>query len=67
MFIENFKRKREVYSSFYFAYDLEADGTLKHVFWADDVARLNYALYGDVLSFDTNYDTNRSKIIFAPH
>jgi len=58
MFIENFKRKKVVHSSFYFAYELEANGTLKHVFWADGVARLNYALYGDVVSFDTTYDTN---------
>lgn len=66
MFIENFKRKKEVHSSFYFAYELESDGTLKHVFWADGLTRLNYTLYGDVVSFDTTYDTNRYKMIFAP-
>jgi len=65
MFIENFKRKKEVHPSFYFAYELDSDGTLKHVFWTDDFARLNYALYGDVVSFDTTYDTNRYKMIFA--
>jgi len=32
----------------------------------DGLARLNYALYGDVISFDTTYDTNRYKMIFAP-
>ena len=31
MFIENFKRKKEVHPSFYFAYELESNGTLKHV------------------------------------
>ena len=36
------------------------------MFWTDDFARLNYALYGDVVSFDTTYDTNRYKMIFAP-
>lgn len=66
MFIENFKRKKEVHSSFYFAYELETDGTLKHVLWANVVARLTYALYGDIVSFDTTYDTNRYKMIFVP-
>ena len=34
MFIENFKRKQNVHPSFYFAYELDVDGTLNHVFWA---------------------------------
>ena len=51
MFIENFKRNKEVHPSFYFAYELESDGTLKHVFWTDGLARLNYALHGDCLLY----------------
>jgi len=56
MFIENFKRKQKVNPSFYFSYEIDVDGTLKHVFWADGIARLNYSLYGDVVSFDMTYD-----------
>jgi len=37
-----------VHQSFYFAYELESNGALKHVFWIDGRARLNYTLYGDV-------------------
>jgi len=66
MFIENFKRKQNVHPSFYFAYELDVDGTLKHVFWADGITRFNYSLYSDVLSFDATYDTNTYKMIFAP-
>ena len=51
---------------FFFAYELDVDGPLKHVFWADGIARLNYSLYEDVVSFDTTYDTNRYKMVFAP-
>jgi len=36
------------------------------VFWTDGLARLHYALYADVVSFDTTYDTNRYKMIFSP-
>jgi len=65
MFIENFNRKQNVHPSFYFAYELDVDDTLKHVFWAYGIARFNYSLYGDVLSFDTTYDIKRYKMIFA--
>ena len=41
-------------------------GTFKRAFLANGIARFNYSLYGDVLSFDTTYDTNRYKMIFAP-
>jgi len=66
MFFENFKRKHEVHPSFYFAYELYVDVTLKHVFWIDGIARLNYSLYDNVVSFDMTCDTNRYKMIFAP-
>ena len=36
------------------------------MFWTDGIARLNYSLYSDVVSFDTIYDTNRYKMIFIP-
>jgi len=66
MFVENLKRKKEVNKSFYYAYELDDEQRLKHIFWADGISRKNYALYGDVVSFDTTYDTNRYKMIFAP-
>ena len=66
MFVDNFKRKKEVNKSFYYAYELDDEQRLKHVFGADGISRRNYALYGDVVPFDTTFDTNRYKMIFAP-
>ncbi|XP_021743201.1 protein FAR1-RELATED SEQUENCE 5-like [Chenopodium quinoa] len=66
MFIQNFNRKKKINPSFYFAYEVDDDLHLKRVFWADGICRKNYALYGDVVTFDTTYDTNRYKMIFAP-
>ena len=53
-----------VHPSFYFVYELDVDGTLKHVLWAGGIARMNYLLYGNVVFFDTTYDTNRCKMVF---
>lgn len=66
VFIDNFRRKQELNPSFYYAYDVDGEGRLKCVFWADGLSRKNYSLFGDVVSFDTTYETNRYSMIFAP-
>jgi len=65
MFIGNFKRKHEMNESFFYDYVSDNEGKLKHVFWADGISQKNYSLFGDVVSFDTTYSTNKYKI-FAP-
>ena len=66
MFIENFKRKHEMNNSFFYEYVSDNVGKLKYVFWADGISRKNYSLFGDVVSFDTTYSTNKYHQIFAP-
>lgn len=66
VFIDNFKRKREVNQSFYFAYEGDSEDRLKHVFWADGICRKNYSSFGDVVSSDTTYEKNKYSMIFAP-
>jgi hypothetical protein len=66
VFFDNFKRKREANSSFYYAYEVDSEDCLKHVFWAYGICRKNYSLFGDVISFDTTYETNKYLRIFAP-
>lgn len=38
-FVDSLRRKQEVDLSFYFAYEMDHDSSLKHVFWLDPVAR----------------------------
>ncbi|XP_074377909.1 protein FAR1-RELATED SEQUENCE 5-like [Apium graveolens] len=52
--------------SFYYAYDVDSDGRLTKLFWADSIGRRNFELYGDAISFDAIFDTNRYSLIFAP-
>ncbi|KAK9049193.1 hypothetical protein SSX86_031840 [Deinandra increscens subsp. villosa] len=50
-----------------FFYESLVVGTeLKSFFWADDVSRCNYEVFGDVLSFDATYRTNLYRMIFVP-
>lgn len=59
MIIEKFKVKKESCESFYYAYDIDSEGHLTKLFWADSVARRNFELYGDAVSFDATFDTNK--------
>ncbi|XP_076881738.1 protein FAR1-RELATED SEQUENCE 5-like [Bidens hawaiensis] len=45
---------------------LAKDGELRNMFWADDISRSNYKLFGDVLAFDATYYTNMYSMIFVP-
>ncbi|KAL7251552.1 hypothetical protein ACSBR1_013398 [Camellia fascicularis] len=42
------------------------DGRLKNVFWADARGRATYESFGDVVSFDSTYLTNKYDMPFTP-
>ncbi|XP_042972798.1 protein FAR1-RELATED SEQUENCE 5-like [Carya illinoinensis] len=46
--------------------DLDDDGRLKNIFWVDPRSRTAYKYFGDVVTFDTTYLTNRYGMPFAP-
>ena len=67
MFIDQFGRLRELDPGFFFEYEVNNDGRLVRVFWADTTSRKNYAHFGDVVSFDSTYSTNQYDMKFTPH
>ncbi|XP_057791280.1 protein FAR1-RELATED SEQUENCE 5-like [Salvia miltiorrhiza] len=67
MLIQEFKKKQQYCESFKFYYELhEGMNRIRCLFWADDVSIRNYNLFGEAVSFDATYNTNRYKMIFAP-
>ncbi|XP_074288842.1 protein FAR1-RELATED SEQUENCE 5-like [Silene latifolia] len=66
MMIENFMHKKAMCSSYYFDFDVDDRGPLSRVCWFDPIAIKNYSLFGDMTSFDTTFNMNRYKMIFAP-
>ena len=46
--------------------DLDKEHGLKNVFWVDATSREDYKIFGDVVSFDTKYITNKYRMPFAP-
>ncbi|XP_056688725.1 protein FAR1-RELATED SEQUENCE 5-like [Spinacia oleracea] len=53
-------------SNFFYMYDTNEDSSLRNVFWADGRSRSAYKDFGDILSFDTTYISNRYKMPFSP-
>ena len=51
---------------FYFNIDLDEKCRLKNVFWANNRCRQAYKEFGDVVTFDTTYLTNKYEMPFAP-
>ncbi|XP_038715049.1 protein FAR1-RELATED SEQUENCE 5-like [Tripterygium wilfordii] len=51
---------------FFSLIDWDEDGRLRNLFWADQRSRAAYHEFGDVVTFDTTYLTNKYDMPFAP-
>ncbi|GKE10701.1 hypothetical protein Tco_1414252 [Tanacetum coccineum] len=52
--------------NFFYDIKIDDDGRLQHVFWADARSRAAYESFGDVVTFDNTYLTNKYSMPFAP-
>ncbi|GKC54438.1 FAR-RED impaired response 1-like protein [Tanacetum coccineum] len=51
---------------FFYAWELDEENRLKSLFWADARCRAAYEEFGDVVTFDTTYLTNKYEMPMAP-
>ncbi|KAJ0010859.1 hypothetical protein Pint_33977 [Pistacia integerrima] len=65
--LDYLKRMQAENPSFYYA--VQAQGDNDHsggsIFWANATARMNYSYFGDTVTFDTPYRSNRYRVPFA--
>ncbi|KAL6531352.1 hypothetical protein OROMI_027715 [Orobanche minor] len=54
-----FLKMQENNAKFFYSMDLDEDGRVKSLFWADARSRAAYEEFGDVITFDTTYLTNK--------
>ncbi|XP_077249116.1 protein FAR-RED IMPAIRED RESPONSE 1-like [Tasmannia lanceolata] len=52
--------------TFFYAMQVDEENRLKSVIWVDAKSRVDYAHFGDVVTFDTTYLTNTYSTPFAP-
>ncbi|XP_042979976.1 protein FAR1-RELATED SEQUENCE 4-like [Carya illinoinensis] len=61
-----FQKMRQKNDGFVYDIDVDDEGRLRNVFWADARSRAAYECFGDVVTFDTTYLTNQYGMPFAP-
>ncbi|XP_014523110.1 protein FAR1-RELATED SEQUENCE 5-like [Vigna radiata var. radiata] len=64
--LNHFSSMREIHKDFFFDIDVDDDNRILNVFWADARSRAACEYFGDVISFDTTYLTNKYDMSFAP-
>ncbi|KAK9048669.1 hypothetical protein SSX86_032365 [Deinandra increscens subsp. villosa] len=65
LLVNRLHERSESLPEFYFDY-VVSDGKLRGMFWADEISKVNYKAFGDVLAFDATYQTNKYDMIFVP-
>ncbi|XP_074301496.1 protein FAR1-RELATED SEQUENCE 5-like [Silene latifolia] len=66
LFINHLKDKRDTNQGFYFAYEVDSGKCLVRAFWCDAESRRNYSLFGDCITYDPAYSTNKYCMVFTP-
>ncbi|XP_058105485.1 protein FAR1-RELATED SEQUENCE 9-like [Magnolia sinica] len=64
--LEYFKQRQDEDPDFFYATEVDDKKCLTKVFWVDGRSRMAYEYFGDVVTFDTRYRTNRFQVPFAP-
>ena len=59
MIFDYMRSQKESSDAFYYEIEIGSHGKLTRLFWADAISRRNYHMFGDVISFDSTYNTNR--------
>lgn len=64
--LDYFSRKQAQDQMFYYTSDTDEYNTVQNIFWSEGRCRRLYDQYGDCVSFDTTYETNKYNLPFAP-
>ncbi|XP_068665414.1 protein FAR1-RELATED SEQUENCE 5-like [Aristolochia californica] len=64
--LEYFKHMQSENPSFFYAAQVDKEDHMTNFFWADATSKMAYKYFGDVITFDTTYLTNKYRMPFAP-
>ncbi|WOH13726.1 hypothetical protein DCAR_0833237 [Daucus carota subsp. sativus] len=67
LIIDKFKLRRKLSKDkFYYDYKTDREGHLTGLFWTDAISQANYEIFGDIVSFDPTFRTNKYNMVFVP-
>ncbi|OMO72575.1 hypothetical protein COLO4_27566 [Corchorus olitorius] len=61
-----FAKMQEADPNFFYVVDVDENSRIRNLFWADGRSRAAYEVFGDVITFDSTYLTNKYDLPFAP-
>ena len=64
--MDYFRKRKAEDPTFYYRFQVDNDMKVKNLFWREGISLKWYAEYGECVSFDTTYMTNRYNLPFAP-
>ncbi|WOL01358.1 protein FAR1-RELATED SEQUENCE 5-like [Canna indica] len=64
--VQHFLNKSNNESNFFWNVEVDDEKRLMNFFFRDNRCRIDYEFFGDVLSFDTTYRTNKYGLVCAP-
>ncbi|XP_041994211.1 uncharacterized protein LOC121744691 [Salvia splendens] len=59
MLLDDMAEKKEMSEAFTYHYEVNASNQLVALFWCDGLMKMNYHMFGDIVVFDSTYNTNR--------
>ncbi|CAM8887324.1 unnamed protein product [Rhodiola kirilowii] len=66
MIVDILSNKKNTCPGYSFKYYADEHGSLSGLFWADQISRGDCIIFGDVVSFDATYRTNKYNLVFVP-
>lgn len=66
MMLSYFKNCQLKITEFFYSFQMDAEGQLANCSWVDSRSRMAYKYFGEVVTFDPTYLTNRFKMPFVP-
>ncbi|XP_076918408.1 protein FAR1-RELATED SEQUENCE 7-like [Bidens hawaiensis] len=66
MVVQRLSGKKNCCDGYSFEYAVNSNGELHRLFWADEISKKNYLAFGDIISFDVTFKTNKYNIVFVP-
>src|SRR5688572_32921889 len=59
-------RRKKFHLVFFFDFEVDDTKSLSKAIWADGISRRNYSSFGDSISVDATYGTNKYNLILVP-
>ncbi|GFP95389.1 protein far1-related sequence 5 [Phtheirospermum japonicum] len=66
LLLDYLKQKQSENPAFFYAVQGDEDNFMGNVIWADPKARSDFSHFGDTVTFDTTYRSNRYRLPFVP-